>query len=339
MQFGRGKPANGAFFDSDFTTVDSLLALALLHSLQQKSECRVAIVTISRNNLKVAGLVDAVERFYRGPAAVFAQVPPPGMLTTGEPGLTSPAFTQPFSKTKPDGSPVFVNKVARVLDTGDPCTLIRNYLQAQYANGSYFVLYGKATNLAMALNFRGVKELAAERSTHLVIADSPGFFSDLPSARKVLAEWPTPISFVPEEIGKAIPFPGSAVAKEFLANTPNHPVAEAYTAWQPMPYDAPTTAMAAALHATRMKEPYFKVSEPGTLSIGADGKLAFAPSAQGKHTQLSLDPAQKEKVQQLYVELATAKVIPPQRFRPPVADADKKADDPADAVKVLPKQP
>src|SRR5437762_2519396 len=104
MQFGRGKPANGAFFDSDFAEVDSFLALALLHSLQQKTECRVAVVTISRPNLKVAALVDVVERFYRGPAGNFAQVPPPGMLTTGDPGPTPAGITAPFTKTKPDGS-------------------------------------------------------------------------------------------------------------------------------------------------------------------------------------------------------------------------------------------
>jgi hypothetical protein len=339
MQFGRGKPANGAFFDSDFLSVDSLLAVALLHGLQQKSECRVAIVTVSRPNLKVAAYIDVVERFYRGPAAVFAQVPPPGMNTTGEEGPTSPAFIAPLEKTKPDGTPLFKSQVKRVLDTGDPSTLVRNYLQAQYEKGSYFILAGRASNLAMALNFRGVKELLAERSTHLVIAESAGFFADLPSARKVLAEWPTPIIFCPDEIGKAIPFPGSTITKEFPANTPNHPVAEAYAAWKPMPYDAPATAVAAALHAVRQKEAYFKVSEPGTLSIGTDGKIAFAPSAQGKHTQLSLDPAQKDKVQQLYVELATAKVVPPQRFRPPVAADAAKPADPADAVKVQPNQP
>ena len=95
MQFGRGKPANGAFFDSDFLSVDSLVAVALLHGLQQKGECRVAIVTVSRPNLKVVAYVDAVERFYRGPAGNFAQVPPTGMSTTGEEGPTSPAFTAP----------------------------------------------------------------------------------------------------------------------------------------------------------------------------------------------------------------------------------------------------
>src|SRR5580692_6181176 len=108
MQFGRGKPSAGAFFDSDFTTIDSVLAQALLHGLQGKNDCRVATVTMSRPNLAAAGFTDMVERYYRGPAGNFAQVPPIGMRTAGDPGAASPAFTEPFALRKLDGTPRFV---------------------------------------------------------------------------------------------------------------------------------------------------------------------------------------------------------------------------------------
>src|SRR5215467_13253361 len=98
QEFSRARPPAGAFFDSDFSTIDSVLAVALLHGLQAKNDCRVAIVTMSRPNLAVAGFIDTVERFYRGPAGNFAQVPPVGMRTTGSAGETSPAFTVPFLK-------------------------------------------------------------------------------------------------------------------------------------------------------------------------------------------------------------------------------------------------
>src|ERR1700685_3391341 len=123
MQFGRGKPSAGAFFDLEFSPLDCVLAQALLHVRRGKSDCRVAIVTMSRPNLAVAGFTDMVERYYRGPAGNFAQVPPMGMRTTGQPGPTSPAVTEPFSLKKPDGTPLFVNHVKRILDTGDPNTL------------------------------------------------------------------------------------------------------------------------------------------------------------------------------------------------------------------------
>jgi len=183
MQFGRGKPAVGAFFDSDFATMDSVLALAVLHGLQGKNDCRVANVTISRPNLAAAGFVDMVERYYRGPAAVFAQVPPVGMRTAGQPGVTSPAFTKPFEATKLDGTPLFKNEVRRVNDTGDPCTLIRNYLEAHADQNAFFALAGPATNLAAALDFRGMKDLIAAKLKYLVVADR--FTSDVAAAKKV----------------------------------------------------------------------------------------------------------------------------------------------------------
>ena len=49
-----------------------------------------------------------------------------------------------------------------------------------------------------------------------------------------------------------------------------------------------------------------------------DGRTRFTPAAVGRHRYLVMDPAQKEKVVQAYVELASAKPAPrqTQRFRP-----------------------
>ena len=92
--------------------------------------------------------------------------------------------------------------------------------------------------------------------------------------------------------------------------------ADAYRAHQPMPYDAETSAMAAVLTAIRPKENYFKMSESGTVSAGLDGRTSFTASAGGKHQYLIFDPAQKDKILQTYIELASAKpVVRAPRFR------------------------
>jgi hypothetical protein len=327
MQFGRGKPSAGAFFDSDFSTIDCALAQALLHGLQGKNDCRVAIVTMSRPNLAVAGFADMVERFYRGPAGNFAQVPPMGMRTSGPPGTTSPAFTEPFAMKKEDGTPRFVNHVKRVLDTGDPNTLFRNYLEAQYDKNGFFILAGPATNLAAALEFRGMKELIVAKVNYLVAACN--IEADLASARKVFAEWPTPIYSVSPELGAAIRFPGASIDKEFTTINPDNPLIPAYRAYQPMPYDTPAPAMAATLYAARPKEGYFNVSNPGSITLRDDGRMVFTASAQGTHYSLTVNADKQEKVVQTFVELASAKPVMPQRFRPPVADdrKDEKKDD------------
>jgi hypothetical protein len=323
-QFGKGKPAAGAFYDSDFSTIDSILAQGLLHGLQGKNDCRVAIVTMSRPNLAVAGFADMVERYYRGPAANFAQVPPMGMRTTGKPGETPSAVTEPFARMKADGKPMFENHVKRVLDTGDPDTLLRNYLEAQYDGNGFFILAGPATNLAAALDFRGVKELILAKTNYLVAACN--IKADIPAAKKVFAEWPTPVYLVSDDLANAIQFPGASIDKEFTAANPDSPFIPAYKSWQPMPYDTPAPAMAATLYAARPKEGYFKLSDPGTIAVSDDGRVAFVSMAKGKHQMLLPDPEKKEKVIGALVELTAAKPIFPQRFRPPAAD-DKKADD------------
>ncbi len=341
MQFGRGKPSAGAFYDSDFSSIDSVLAVSVLYGLQGKNDCRMAMISCSRPNLATVGFVDAVERFYHGPGRNFAQVVPIGMITTGQPGETPKAFIAPFERKKPDGTAVYTNQVKSVIDTADPDTLFRNYLLAQNDQNAFCVLAGPATNLAAALDFRGTKDLIVAKIKYLVVAggafpDGPAtahFQADLPAAKKLFAEWPTPIVASGREVGAALQFPGSCIDKEFATNTPDNPVADAYRAWHPMPYDTAPWAMSAALYAGRPKEGYFKLSEPGTISLRDDGRTVFKPSAQGVHKYLIQDPAQRDKVVQAYVELASAKPVIRLRFRPDAADQQKEAD-PADKAAV-----
>jgi inosine-uridine nucleoside N-ribohydrolase len=327
QEFSKGKPPAGVFFDSDFSTIDSVLAMSVLYGLQGKNDCRVAIVSLSRPNLAVAGFADAVERFYKGPAGNFSQVPPIGMRTEGKPGDTSPAFTVPFQKKNADGSLVYRNEVKSEIDTGDPNTLLRNYLEAQYDQNAFFVLGGPATNLAAALDFPGIPELIAAKIKYLVVS-AGGFPNGLPDARikadvaaakKVFTDWPTPIVACGREIGSGLPFPGASIDKEFAEQVHDHPVADAYRAYHAMPYDSPSWDMAAALYGGRPKEGYFKLSGPGTIVVRDDGSASFNSSDKGKHQYLSLEPEQKDRILKTYVELASAKPAPPKRFRP--ADA------------------
>jgi len=319
----------GAFFDSDFSTIDSLLAVSLLYGLQGKGDCRVAIVNTSRPNLALVGFVDMVLRFYHGPAGNFSQIPAVGMITSGTPGEISPAFTVPFQKTKADGSPTYKNQVKSVIDTGDPCTLLRNYLEAQTDKGSFVVLAGPATNLAAALAFRGLKELIAAKVKLLTLAggafpEGPAeshLKADIPAAKRLFAEWPTPIVVSGAEVGSALEFPGASIDKQFAEAVPDNPVADAYRAWKPMPYDTPSWAMAPALYAARPKENYFKLSDPGRITVDDQGRTSFSASENGAHRYLIVDPALKDKITAAYVELASAKPEV-RRFRGPVVQDD-----------------
>ena len=83
------------------------------------------------------------------------------------------------------------------------------------------------------------------------------------NTNKLLTEWPGPVVVVDPAIGDNYSTLRSSIETGF-AWTQAHPVVDAYKAYKPMPYDAPTATLAAVLHAVRPQEDYFKLSEPGS---------------------------------------------------------------------------
>jgi hypothetical protein len=193
---------------------------------------------------------------------------------------------------------------------------MRNALTAQYDQNALVVAGGPLTDLARLLDLHDVKDLIAKKVRLLAMAagsfpDGPAEFNvktDIAAAKKVFAEWPTPIVASGCEIGNALAFPAASIEKDF-AWSPAHPVADAYRSYKAMPYDAPTYAMGPVLYAIREKQGYFKLSDAGTISVLEDGRTKFTRAAEGKHRYLILDPEQKERVLKAYVELASAKPV------------------------------
>lgn len=286
--------------------IGDALALALLFGLDGKAEARVASVSVSVPSLKSAAFCETIVRFYT------ARELPIGMATGGKPFPDTPMLTVPLGKKNSEGALVYAPHIRKLNDTADVRALIRNALTAQQDQDSVAVLTGPATNLAAVLDLHGAKDLIA-RKVRLLSVVEPGIQADIPAARKLFAEWPTPVVAVGEEIGEAIRYPASSIGKDF-AWTADHPVVDAYLAFQPMPYDAPAAAMAAVLCAVRPKEGYFQLSGPGELQVSAEGRVRFVPSPQGKHRRLIPDPAQKDRIIQAYTEIASAK--PSQRSLP-----------------------
>jgi hypothetical protein len=124
-------------------------------------------------------------------------------------------------------------------------------------------------------------------------------------------------------------FPASSIENDF-SWSPAHPVVDAYRAYQAMPYDAPSWDMTAVLYAVRPEAGYFKLSEPGTISVLSDGSTRFSASAGGKHRYLILDPAQKENIVKTYIEIASAKPAPrqPRRRQQPQEQQQKPPEPP-----------
>lgn len=327
---GQTTASVGVIFDTGLgNRIDEALALALLYGLDGKGEARVVALSVSKPNLKAAALCEAIGRFYAGAASgafgAVGRTLPVGLAEEGKLPEDTPMLSVPLAKRSEDGKPLYSHGIEKFSDTAEVRALLRNALAQQPDQSCVVVLTGPATNLAQLLELHGAKDLIKSKVRFLSIAGGAypagapqfNFKTDVPAARKLLAEWPTPIIAAGEEVGATLPFPATSIEKDF-AWSPAHPVADAYRAYQPMPYDAPTTAMAAVLQAIRPQETYFKLSEPGTISVLEDGRTKFMPAPEGRHRHLILDPAQQERVLKTFVELASAKPVPRQpRFRRP----------------------
>jgi ABC-type transporter Mla MlaB component len=301
MQFpGTAKPPVGIVFDAAMDAIGDALALAMLHGFEGKDQARIAAICVSSGDLRAAQFCDAVGRFYAsattGPAAMFMHFMPIGLATNAGAKSAESAML---------ANPVDATAIKSINDTADAATLIRNVLMAQYDQNAAIVLSGPPTDLAHLLGIYGVKEWITRKVRLLCMAET-GMPADAAAARKVFAEWPTPIVTVGREIGEALPFPGDSIEKDFAYATP-HPIAAAYRAYKPMPYDAPSCAMAAMLYAVRPDDGYFQLS------------------GSGNPRSLVLDPAQKDRIIKTYIEMASAKPVPRKPRRPP-NDKDKDKD-------------
>lgn len=301
MQFpGGAKAPVGIVFDAAMRRIDDVLALAMLHGLEGKDQARIAAVAVNSGDMKAAQFCDAVARFYAsattGQAAMFMHAAPIG-LADGKPAAASPVFAKVS----------YASSIRSVEDTADPATLIRNSLMAQHDQDAAVVLSGPATDLVRLLDMYGVKDWIARKVRLLCVAETDAQ-ADAAATQKVMADWPSPVVTVGPKIGEALAFPGASIDQDF-AYASDHPIAAAYRTYRQMPYDAPSSSMAAVLYAAHPNDGYFKLSGSGT------------------RRELVFDPEQKDRILKIYVELASAKPVPRKPRRPPDAKKDEKKVD------------
>jgi hypothetical protein len=321
---GTAPPPIGIAFDGDLgNRIDAVLGVALLNGFAAKGEARRIALCISRPSLKAAQVADVVAAFYAsrpvGGGGGGVGQNPEGMIGMPESGPSdeTPQLAAMLAKKGEDGTPLYASNITKLRDTAENAVLIRNTILAQIDGNAAIVLAGPATGLARLVSLYGSRPQIVAKVKQLVVA--AGAFpsgpaeatikSDIAAARKLFAEWPTPLVAVGSEVGAALPYPGASIEAD-LAWAPAHPVVDAYRAFKPMPYDAPAAALAATLFAVHPDGDYFKLSEPGTISVLDDGRTQFTPGTTGTHRYLIADPAQKDRVVALYKEMVSAKPAP-----------------------------
>ncbi|MEO8367811.1 MAG: hypothetical protein ABI806_01245 [Candidatus Solibacter sp.] len=311
--FGGRQPI-GVIYNTSMSRPDAALALAELYAFQGKRESRMGAVCVVGAGLKTAIFCDTVARFFTPGQNPNANSALPVGLAAVDPLPPDQPFLLPALERKtPEGQVQFTTSIRRVTDTSMAEAVLRNGVI--FNAEAVMVLSAPATYLARSLDLLGTKELYKERVKRLVIVDSGAPQQDVAALRKVLAEWPTPMFFCGHEVGEALPFPGASITKEF-AWADAHPVVDAYRAFQAMPYDTPSHDLAAAHYAVHPDSGFFQLSDAGSVMVANDGTLKFVPGA-GKVRALKPDAAQKDKIVQAMVDMASTKPVQPVRFQRP----------------------
>jgi inosine-uridine nucleoside N-ribohydrolase len=301
-------------FDTDIgNDVDDALALAMLHGLESRGEAHLLAVTITKDNRWAAPFVNLVNTFYGRPRI------PIGVVKNGKAPEDSAMIKVPCERRRPDGSLVYGRKIVDGTAAPDAPTVLREALASVQDQSVVIIQVGFSTNLARLLDTAGDaispmsgKELA-RRKVRLLSCMAGAYPTGIPeynvrtdvaSARKLFAEWPTPIVASGLEVGQSILYPAISIERDF-GYVADHPIAEAYRNYKEMPYDRPTWDLTSVLYAIRPDRGYFDLSRPGRIIVGDDAVTRFEPSAQGTQRYLIVSDKQRQMALEAMIYLAS----------------------------------
>jgi len=295
-------------FDTDMgNDVDDALALAMLHALQSRGECRLLGVTVTKDNPWAAVYVDLVNTFYgRG------QIPVGMVKGSGVTPESSRMIQAPAERRRADGTLVYPRRLASGAEAPEAVALLRRLLADEKDGSVVIVQVGFSTNLARLLDAPADLDLV-RRKVRLLSVMAGNFAQPKPefnvqkdtaSARKLFDQWPGEIVASGFEIGEAMKFPAARIEKDF-AWALDHPVVDAYRAYMKMPYDRQTWDLTAVLYAVRPGGAYFGLSAPGKITSDDQGRTSFRAEPQGKHRYLVLAEDQRARTLECMVGLAS----------------------------------
>lgn len=295
-------------FDTDIgNDVDDALALAAIHALESRGECRLVAVTITKDNRWAAPFISLMNHFY-GRANI-----PIGVVQSGKTPQDGNFLRQVLEMKDAQGGLLYPRALSGQDPVPDAVLVLRQAL-AKEADGSVVIVQvGFSSNLARLLDSKADRispldgrELAARKVRLLSIMgghfQDPRFTEynikiDVPAARKLLAEWPGEVVLSGFEIGNTIQYDPARLDTDFLW-TPNHPVVHAYRFYRKMPYREPLWDPTAVLYAVRPNAGYFSLSEPGRVLVKDAGETVFEPVPQGRHRYLMVNDAQRAAVRE-----------------------------------------
>ncbi|MCH9653718.1 MAG: nucleoside hydrolase [Planctomycetes bacterium] len=307
-------------FDTDIgNDVDDVLALGMIHSLEARGDCKLVAVTITKDNPLAASFTDAVNTFY-GKGEI-----PIGICRSGVTPATGKFLG--LATKKDNGQLRYPHDLKDAKSIPDAVTVLRRAL-ADAKDGSVVIAQvGFSTNLANLLKSPGdkISSLAGkelvEKKVKLLSIMAGAFtkipskgkmvdhreyniVKDIPSAKTLAAEWPTPVVWSGFEIGLSAAYPHESIEEDYNY-TLHHPLAEAYILYNPPPHDRPTWDLTSVLYAVFPHRGYFDLSDSGDVSVKDNGLTTFKKSDQGRHRYLKLNDLQRKRLVEALVQLSS----------------------------------
>ncbi len=304
-------------FDTDMgNDVDDVLALGMIHTLQRRGDCRLLAVTVSKDHPYAAPFVDVVNTFYG-----YGDTPI-GVVRGGV-KVDEDKYVRQLACAEDNGQLRYPHKLRKGGDAPEATGLLRQVLAGQTDGSVVVIQVGFSTNLARLLDSKpdGVSPLDGKalvrRKVRFLSAMAGNFgggpddrfkeynvATDVPSAKKVFHEWPTPIVFSGFEVGNAIMYPHRSIEQDYNY-VPHHPLAEAYKLYGKMPYNRPTWDLTSTLYAIRMERSSFNLSPAGRVVIEDDGATRFRAEASGPHRYLIVGREGALRVRDAFVDLCS----------------------------------
>lgn len=296
-------------FDTDISgDVDDVLALAMLHTLQDRNECELRAVTISKINPLTGRMVDAVNTFYGRPDIAI--------------GVTRDAQVRESKYLKlvefTDGqTPRYPHDVRSNDQLPDAIAVLRQTLAGADDRSIVIVQVGLAANLADLVESKadqispltGIELIRKKVKSTEVMAGAfepidgndryleANVRNGIKSMQRFADQWPADVPTIWSgfEIGIAACYPRESVARDFAYSEP-HIVREAYLLHSGPNHDRPCWDLTSVLHAVRSKEDYFGLSPTGRVTVEDDGYVHFTQRANGRDRYLTMTETESIRV-------------------------------------------
>ena len=302
-------------FETDMgNDIDDALALDMLYKYQDAGDIELLGIMTNKNSEYSAAFIDQMNNWYGYPEI------PIGIVRNGADSEHDAVnYTQYVALMKDEqGATLFPQSITDTQLLMDAHILYRKLLAAQPDHTVTVVSVGFSTNLARLLESQPDryspltgKELVSKKVK--LLSMMAGCFNkedqleynvmkDVPAAKKVFEEWPTPVVTSPFEVGIQIQYPGQSIEQDFQW-APKHPMIEAYKVYMEMPYDRPTWDLTSVLYAVEGSS-FFDTSSPGSVLVSEKG-TSFVADEEGDRYYLSVDSLKAEAIKHHFIKIIT----------------------------------